>query len=163
MTTADQSLGSRMDDASSGAPSGRRQASRGVPPSNIFVEPLRCSAAPICTVGLVLTYPSVTVALGACRESSVRVGGLVGGRPCGPETGRSGRFYCRTDPSEWPRRSAAASGAAGLVHYSRQLRPGLGRARGGWQARVVGGRVLGCPSGAEAGIPGCPCCLIQWK
>ena len=75
-----------------------------------------------------------TVRYSASFEA-MRSGRRIGGRPCGPETGRPGRFYCQTDPSEWPRRSAAASGAAGLVYYSRKLGPGLGRATcctGGW-------------------------------
>ena len=53
--------------------------------------------------------------------------------------------------------TTAASGAAGLVYYSRKLGPGLGRAPTpvwGMAPRVVGGRVLGRPSGAEASIPG---------
>ena len=71
------------------------------------------------------------------------------GRPCGPETDRPRRFYHPTAPSEWPHRSAAASGTAGVAHISVLLGPGLGRSRGGRQGRVVVDASSGGPAGCR--------------
>ena len=82
-----------------------------------------------------------------------RVGGLAGGHAGRRWADQGGTFYCHTDPSEWPRRSAAASGAAGLVYYSRQLVSSICRfvARKGSSVDASSGALPGRRRASQAG------------